>query len=401
VLLNKKILGVVTVAAVCVATLLIGEGINAIARWKKLDGSITFHTYRLIKKSLSKKVVTVNSVDVTVNSGDHDGPLFTKLLERDEIDALIPKLKAAGAGLGNSPYRELITEVAAVNTRDEGCLVQKPNLHKTTTHLRSNLFNPLDPLQIFYDSDPNLDSVIRKLIDTYGVRLTTLTTNEQGERTTLPAVASDRKVIIAGDSVAHGATIDDSETISSQLQALDPTRQYINLGINGAHSTDIICALDKAAPRYKGQIEELIYIYCENDFEPEKTYGTPEAVVTWLKNFVKGQDISKVTVVYAPYIYNVVPQITRFRGYRGEHFMTNSRWRAALVSLVGEAGFRYIDISDLALAEAARAKTQFAALSVFADHVHLSPYGTTRLVERLRADGIAAQPSMPFGLAKP
>lgn len=392
--MNKKILGVVAVAAVCVATLLIGEGINAVARWSTLDGSLSFHTYRLIKKALSKKVVTVNS-------GDHDGPLFTKLLKRDEIDALIPKLKAAGAGLGNSPYRELIREVAAVNTREEGCSVQKPNLHKTTTHLRSNLFNPLDPLLIFYDSDPNLDSEIRKLIDTYGVRVTTLTTNEQGERTTLPAVASDRKVIIAGDSVAHGATIDDSETISSQLQALDATRQYINLGINGADAPDIICALDKAASRYRGQIEELIYVYCENDFQPEKPYGTPEAVVTWLKDFAKTQGIGKVTVVYAPYIYNVVPQFTRFRSYRGEHFMTNSRNRAALASLVGEARFRYIDISDVALAEAARAKTQFAALSIFTDHVHLSPYGTIRLVEKLRANAIAAQLSAPFGLAKP
>ena len=391
--MNKKILGVVAVAAVCVATLLIGEGINAVARWSKLDGSVTFHTYRLIKKALSKKVVTVNS-------GDHDGPLFTKLLKRDEIDALIPKLKAAPAALGNSPYSELKTSVVAINTREADCKVQKPNVHKTTTHLRSNLFNPFDPLTIFYDSDRNLDPEIRKLIDTYGVRLTALTTNEQGERTTVPAVASDRKVIIAGDSVAQGAMIDDSETISSQLQALDPTRQYINLGINGARATDIICALDKAAPRYKGQIEELIYVYCENDFKLE-TYGTPEAVVTWLKDFVKAHGIGKVTVVYAPFIYNVVPQYTRFRGYRGEQFHTHSRQRAALPALVGEAGFRYIDISDLALAEAARAKTQFAALSVFSDHVHLSPYGTTRLVERLRADAIAAQPSTPFGLAKP
>jgi lysophospholipase L1-like esterase len=119
----------------------------------------------------------------------------------------------------------------------------------------------------------------------------------------------------------------------------------------------------------------LIYVYCENDFEPE-TYGTPESVVSWLKNFVKTQGIGKVTVVYAPYIYNVAPQYTRFRGYSGEHHPTYSRERAALAALVGEAGFRYIDISDLALAEAARAKTQFAALSLFSDHVHLSPYGT-------------------------
>jgi hypothetical protein len=66
-------------------------------------------------------------------------------------------------------------------------------------------------------------------------------------------VTSDRKVIIAGDSVANGVGIGDSETISSQLQALDSTRQYVNLGIAQATAADIICALDKAARRYKAR----------------------------------------------------------------------------------------------------------------------------------------------------
>jgi lysophospholipase L1-like esterase len=373
--LNKTILSVVAVAAVCVATLLIGEGINAVARWSKLDGSITYHTYMLIKGAVSR------------HSSEPEGPLFTRLLERDELDALIPKLKAAAVAVGNSSYRETMNGQAAVNTHEGGCRVQKPNVRKTLTYLRSNLFNPLNPLDIFYDSARNLDPEIRRLIDTYGLRLVSITTNEQGERTTVPAVASYRKVIIAGDSVANGVGIDDSETISSQLQALDPSRQYVNLGIAGANAADIICALDKAARRYKSQIEELIYVYCQNDFtkKPEP-YGTPEKVVSWLKDFVKTQGIAKVTVVYAPHIYNIVPQYTRFRGYKGEHAHTHSRERATLTALVGEAGFRYIDISDVALAEAARAKTQFAALSVFSDHVHLSPYGTARLVERLRAE---------------
>ena len=374
--MNKTILGALAVAAVCVATLLIGEGINAVARWSKLDGSVTYHTYMLIKGAVARGS----------KSSEHEGPPFTRLLERDELDALIPKLKAAYAVLGNSSYDELRNELAAINTREGGCLVQKPNVHKTLTYLRSNLFNPLDPLTLFYDSDRNLDPEITKLIDTYGLRLVAIRTNEQGERTTVPAVTSDRKVIIAGDSVANGVGIGDSETISSQLQALDSTRQYVNLGIAQATAADIICALDKAARRYKGQIEELIYVYCQNDFKSREPYGTPEKVVSWLRDFVKTQGITKVTVVYAPYIYNVVPQYTKFRGYGGYTQPTRARERAALAALVGEAGFRYIDISDVALAEAARAKTQFAALSVFSDHVHLSPYGTARLVERLRAD---------------
>jgi lysophospholipase L1-like esterase len=382
--MRQALPNILAVVALCVVTILIIEGINAVARWGHLDGSITYHAYKLIDQ------VVPRNKRVAKDASQPQGPPFTRLLERREIDDLIPKLKAAAVGLGNSDYSELISDPAAINTQEGGCHVQKPNVRKTMTYLRSNLFNPLDPMTIFYDSDRNLDPEIRKLIDTYGLRLVAHTTNEQGERITVPAVASDRKVIIAGDSVANGEMIDDSETIASQLQALDPTRQYINLGISGAKAADIICALNKAAQSYKGQMEELIYVYCENDFKPPRRsprrYGTPEEVIAWLKDFVKAQGIAKVTVIYAPYIYNVVPQFTRFRDYRGDHARTHSRERAALTELVGEAGFRYIDISDVALAEADRAKTQFAALSVFSDHVHLSPYGIARLVERLRAD---------------
>jgi hypothetical protein len=119
--LNKTILGALAVAAVCVATLLIGEGINAVARWSKLDGSVTYHTYMLIKGAVARGS----------KSSEHEGPPFTRLLERDELDALIPKLKAAYAVLGNSRYDELRNELAAINTREGGCLVQKPNVHKT------------------------------------------------------------------------------------------------------------------------------------------------------------------------------------------------------------------------------------------------------------------------------
>jgi hypothetical protein len=257
-------------------------------------------------------------------------------------------------------------------------------MHKTLTQLRTNVFNPLDPPVMFYDSERRLDSEIEKLVRTYGVRGVTFTTNAQGERVTVPAVTSDRKVIVAGDSVAVGAMVDDAETISSQLQALDPTRQYINIGIGSAKAADIVCALNRAAQRYRGQIVELIYVYCENDFRPGFPYGSPQEVIGWLRDYAKAQGIPKVTVVYAPYIYNIVPQLTRFRGYDGERHATRAKERAELSELVHDAEFRYFDISDLGLEEIDRVKTQFAALSVFSDHLHLSPYGTARLVERLR-----------------
>lgn len=382
-MMMKVTLGALAVVAVCVVTLLTCEGIYAIARWSEFDGSVTYKTYELIRESGRPPDEGRNFAD--------EGPPFTRLLQRNEIEPLLPKLRRAGVALGNSPYKkELKTVQAAINMNDDSdCLVQKPNINKNITFLRSNLFEPFDPLTIFYDSRINLDPEIRKIVETYGLRLVRLTTNEHGERTTVPVVTSHRKVIIAGDSVANGATSDDSETIASQLQALDLERQYINLGISGARPSDIVCALKRSAQRYPGQIDELIYVYCENDFGWRRPYGNPDEVIVWLKDFAKVQGIAKVTVVYAPYIYNVVPHYTRFRRYKGENHRNHEDERAALAELVREAGFRYIDITDLALAEVQRAKTQFAALSVFSDHVHLSPYGTARLVERLRRDSSA------------
>jgi hypothetical protein len=381
--MNKIVPNILVVVTLSVATVLLLEGLYAVTQWDEFDGSVTYKTYKRFVAEQER----VPWHGEEPEEPEPEGPPFTRLLTREEIDILIPKLKAAAVGLGHSRYIELKQEAASINTKDErGCNTHKAHLHKTLTHLRSNFSDPLlHPLSMFFDSDREFDPEIKRLIDIYGLRLVTLTTNGQGERITVPAITSNHKVIIAGDSVAFGTMVDDSETISSRLQALDPARQYINVGVNGANALDITCALNKAAQRYKGQIEELIYVYCENDFKPRHRYGTPEAVMAWLRQFVQAQGIDKVTVVYAPYIVNIVPQITRLRGSSREwNRPTRARERAALAALVKEAGFNYIDISDLALAEAERAKTQFAALSLFVDVAHLSPYGIARLVEKLR-----------------
>ena len=80
----------------------------------------------------------------------------------------------------------------------------KPNLRKTLTYLRSNLFEPLDPLTMFYDRDRDLDPDIKKLVETYGVKLVAFTTNAQGERITVPAITSDHKVIVPGTPLGRG-----------------------------------------------------------------------------------------------------------------------------------------------------------------------------------------------------
>ena len=107
--------------------------------------------------------------------------------------------------------------------------------------------------------------------------------------------------------------------------------------------------------------------------------GTPDNVVAFLREFAEHNSLKRVIVVYATYVYNIVPELTRIRGERGGRFPDHAEEKAALAQLVAEAGFGWIDIGALALDEARRAGTRLAALALFTDLVHLSPAGAALL----------------------
>ena len=288
-------------------------------------------------------------------------------------------MRAAGIGLGNSPYEQLRTEMASTIRTVDGCPQNRPNMNKTMTYLRTPLFEIFNPVVMFYDSDRELSNQLQRFVERYAVRLTTFTTDEFGQRNTVPAVDRQEIVFVAGDSVAAGAMINDDETLASVLQRRDPHRRYINLGTGGAEAAEIRCNVELAAARYSNRVQELIYVYCENDFDQEESMGTPEAVTTWLQQFVRAQAISRTSIVYAPYIFNVVPELTRVQGERGERFKDHADEKARLVALVQDAGFAWIDFGELALAEADARATSFGALALYVDVVHHSPLGVEKL----------------------
>jgi|WetSurSiteA1Bulk_404760.scaffolds.fasta_scaffold26402_1 hypothetical protein len=353
-------------------TWIVAEGLVSIARWERQSTSVAFSAIDMVRRMREGQ----RPIDPE--------PRLDVLRDAAELEVMLPLMKAAGVGLGNTPYRELKTESSAMNYEKDGCLSLKPNLRKTAVFLRTQLFDPLDPVTAFFDADAALDPTLKEFLDRYAVsRRTQLTSNAAGERATFPLVERRQKVIVAGDSVAFGAMLDDRETIASQLQSRDATRQYISSGVGGASAADVICNLDAAAKRYQGQLDELIYVYCQNDLQPRKKFGRPEEVIDWLTHFASREHIPRVTVVYAPYVYNIAPQVTRFAGYEGWYIESHLAERRALKAAVENARFRWLDIGDLALEDDQTFGTQFAFWHFFIDHVHLSPYGVTRLVQRL------------------
>ena len=371
--MKKLVLEAVAVLAVAVVALLAIEGAYSLIRWKVPHESVTYAAVRWVNAQVTGKYLR------------DDELLPGVLTDAAELEALLPLLVEQGVAMGNVPYAELDTARSRMNTVADGCYALQPNLDKTVFHLRTQLFNPLDPISVFYDTGTELDPALQEFFAEYGLPSVRVTTNANGERTTVPIVERDRTVLIAGDSVAFGAMIDDADTLASQLQLLDPDRQYISTAVGGADARDVICNLERASKRYAGQIDALIYVYCENDFNRSLEYGEPEDVIDWLNRFAEANDLAtgRVTIVYAPYIYNIVPQFTRFAGYRGGEAATYLDEKQRLASAVAAAGFRWVDIAELTQEENAAFGTQFATLQNFVDHVHLSPWGTRRLAERL------------------
>ncbi len=363
----KKMLPMAVTVLACVLTFLAAEGAYSLVRWKKPSRSVAYQTYRLLGLAAPS-----------------DSQPELNLASSDQFEALIPDMIEAGVGLGNVPFKKVMKVKAAITQRTpEGCVFSKPGLKKEMTQLRSTDFELYDPPVVFYDKEANRSEALRTFVEKYGIRPVSFSTNSQGERLTVPSINARDIVLVAGDSVAAGIAVSDEETLSSRLQQREAARRYINLGVGRIPADDILCNLTAAAKRYPGQIKELIYVYCENDFSPIDPFGRPEDVISWLLSYAKREGIAKVTIVRAPYIFTVLPHLTRFKGYRGEDRPTRYAETERLRISSSKAGFRYIDIEELVKREIRDRGTDFAAFSLFVDLVHLSPYGTEKLADEL------------------
>lgn len=372
----RNVLFGLLVSVVVVVTLLIAaEGIHSLVQGGKPHVSLSYDALEALGLAGPPKS----------EAGGAYAPYFT---DPSELSDLIETLTAAGVGVGNSPFEELKNDQAAMNLASDGdgCLGLKPGVRRIAFFLRSPTYNPFNPITVLYDPEKTLDSRLTAFFDHYGTSPVAMSINADGQRVTLPLVERPRKVLVAGDSVAFGALVEDGETLASQLQGRDTERQYVNLGVSGATARDIVCRVEAAAGRYSGQIDELIYVYCENDFQKKEPYGKAEDVVAWLADLAEREHIGKVTVVFAPYIYTVAPEVTRFEGYYGGRYPHHDQQREDLVRAVEAVGFGWVDIGTLAREEQQRSASPLAFFALFIDHVHWSRLGTARVADRIMTE---------------
>lgn len=90
------------------------------------------------------------------------------IVHQGQIEPLLDSFRAHGVGLGNTPFDELRTELAALNHVEDGCQLLKPSAHKTMTYLRSLLHDPFNPPMAFFDADQRLPPEVVAFFAAYG-----------------------------------------------------------------------------------------------------------------------------------------------------------------------------------------------------------------------------------------
>ena len=361
--------------------------------WLLVEGALTVARGRAPGTSLAAHAL---GLDPRPRGFDGSGAPPPPVLEsRAELERLLPAFERDGVGLGNSPYERLRQPGVALKVAGEGgCERNLPDQRRVLVQLRSPLFDPLDPLNAFWDPARPLSPEVRAFVSRYGVREVGITTDAEGLRRTVPEVDAGRAVLVAGDSVAFGVLLQDDETLASDLQRRDPAHRYANLGITGVPASTVLCALERALERRPKQVDAIVYVYCENDFEPGDALASPEPAIERLAALAREHGVARTVVVYAPYIYNVLPQLVRFPGQRGDRIPTWRDEHARLRAAVEAAGMGWVDFGAIAQDEVARSGTQLAGLSLFVDHTHWSREGARRAADAVEPLLAAPEPAV-------
>src|SRR5262249_30997319 len=88
---------------------------------------------------------------------------------------------------------------------------------------------------------------------------------QDGHRVTLPAVHSDRKILMVGDSVLFGQGVSDDVTMASRLQRMvGESFRVVNAGVGGFSGEQALQMANRASRN--DTYDALIYVACQNDF---------------------------------------------------------------------------------------------------------------------------------------
>ena len=323
-------------------------------------------------------------------SAEQAGPALAQVLtDRGELEALFDDFRAARISLGNTPYLELATDEArfTVLGRD-GILRNKPNVTLWSTQLRTRLFDSYDPVVMNrLGGGDDLPPRVRALVERYGFRKTLATTDENGDRITLPHSDAHDIVLVIGDSLAFGTNLNDDETLASALQRRFPEARFVNASVPSGATRDNLARLRERLDLFGDRVVALVYFFCENDIDRGVSGAS---VLASISELCERHGVKSRTLVYGQYFYRTTPEIIRatterFEQVSDEELLAKMVFRREMEDSAREQGYSVVDTWEIAQRYREQEMSLFAPLALYVDHAHWSPRGI-----RLIADAVAA-----------
>ena len=249
----------------------------------------------------------------------------------------------------------------------------------------------LDPPTLNIPPGAQLSDATRAYLSQARLRVA-YTTDADGRRLTTPVTSASTKVLIVGDSVGFGLGVDDQDTVASQLQQLLGSGvQVVNAAVAGYTGEQAVRMAD-AVSRSRAYAA-VIYIACENDFDPDP--DPPDAdragrqslksVREIIGGFTKiaGRFESGVTVMLTTRLEYEAQDVLLAAGADRQALDHTSRIKTDLAREATAAGFRFSGWSDIVADHRQAAKSILAPFALYVDHTHLSRAGNLLLAAKL------------------
>jgi len=301
---------------------------------------------------------------------------------------LVDELAAMDAAIDNAgnPTNAAEHDTIIVRPDDELGWVLRPGVSVDAYQIGAGDPVNLDPPVVYAEAGSQMSDALRTFLEQRTVVRTTFNVDADGFRRTVPEVDAEKKILMVGDSGLFGIGVDDEDTIASRLQRLlGDSYRVVNAGIVGYDGARAFNAARKLSEAE--DYEVLVYVAHNNDFYEPHHISNPDVARRVIADFesLKGRFPGGVVVAFITALEYTADDVLRSQGWRRERIESLDRLRRELPVMTGQAGFPFVDWTDVVAETRTREKTIFAPWSLYADHAHLAPRGAQLFSERIHA----------------
>ncbi|MBW1845211.1 MAG: SGNH/GDSL hydrolase family protein [Deltaproteobacteria bacterium] len=306
----------------------------------------------------------------------------------DIPDELIDELTAMNAVIGNAgnPTGAKKHDTIVSRPDDELGWVLRPNVSVDGFQLRARDPVNLDPPVLYLKSGSQMSAALRKYLDENARVFYTYNFDGDGHRRTIPEVDADKKILMVGDSGLFGVGVDDEDTVASNLQRLvGDSHRVVNAGVGGYGGEQAFAAARMLSDREDFDI--LIYVGHHNDFYEPSHIANPEKARKIIASFesLKNRFPGGIVVALLTYLEYTGADVLRAHGWQRDRIEAADRLRAEFPAISSEAGFPFVDWTDIAEEIREQERTIFSPWALYVDHAHLSVRGNRLFAERIHA----------------